>query len=224
MKKTVIFSCPTLKRELETALAEAENKAEIIYLPGELHNVPKQLKCYLQEMIDKEQEADRIVICPSGCGGATCGLKATTAELVIPRSRDCLDLLLAARNAGKCKIDRPKHGIFYTDSWMQHTKASTLDLEKVEAKMGKEKGHEMLRKIYHGFEHFYVIDTGAYDVQPVLQYLSPLRQVLQGQVEVVPGEYGILWKIAHEQFDEDFWLIPQGSAMPEDAYKPDFDL
>ena len=203
-------------------MAEAENKAEVIYLPGELHSSPQHLKAYLQAMIDKQTDAERIVVCPSGCGGGTCGLKATTAELIVPRTRDCLDLLLAARGSGE--IDRPKHGVFYTDSWMEHTKNSAIDLKKAEERFGPEEAHAKLRALYKGFEHFYIIDTGTYSVQEVKEYLEPLRGVLDGRVDVVKGEYGILHKIAREEFDADFWVIAKGSAMPDDAYIVNTDL
>ena len=93
--RKILLSCPTLRNELEQAVKESGFSDPILFLPRQLHNDPKILKSYLQETIDRLENIDQILLCVSGCGGGTIGLCATNAELVIPRCRDCLDLLLS---------------------------------------------------------------------------------------------------------------------------------
>ena len=76
-------------------LAEHKLDTPVYFLPRRLHADPKELAEYLQNTIDSFDNVDRILICVSGCGGGTAKLRATTAELVIPKTRDCLDLLLS---------------------------------------------------------------------------------------------------------------------------------
>ena len=87
---TIIFACSTLRKELLAAMKENNNHTPIFFLPREVHTDPKFLHTYVQDKIDRFCQVDRIVICTSGCGGGTIGLTATTAEIVIPRTRDCL--------------------------------------------------------------------------------------------------------------------------------------
>ena len=96
--KSVILSCPTLKGELLAVLAEHNVDIPVIFLPKELHRDPKYLHQFVQKTIDEIKDADRIYLCTTGCGGGTIGLKATTAEIVIPRTRDCLDVLLSGND------------------------------------------------------------------------------------------------------------------------------
>ena len=218
MKQTIILSCPTLKRELQTAIESHAAEAAVYFLPRHLHNDPKELSRYLQDMIDSFYNVQRIVVCASRCGGGTANLRATSAELVLPRTRDCLDILLSEDSLDS--IQRNIRGIYFTASWMEFSKESEIDLGKLTAKMGREAAEEYLRRLYKSFNEFYIIDTGCYDVQEVKDYIAPLVEILNGTITVLRGGFKILHKIAVGIFDEDFVTIPQGGTVPEDAFLP----
>lgn len=203
--KQIILSCPTLKKEIQHLLAEYNLDTPVYYLPRHLHSDPKELHEYLQNTIDNLYNVDRILICVSGCGGGTANLKATTAELVIPKTRDCVDVLLSGDDVKS--ICRAKNGIFMTESWWETMKQGELNLEKQIAEKGKEAGEAWLRQIFKGFEHFYIVDTGVYDVDTIRKEMQPLVDVLNGTIEVVPGKYGLLRKLLTGDIDENFRVI-----------------
>ena len=203
--KEVILSCPTLKKEIQHILGEHKLDTPVYFLPRRLHADPKELAEYLQNTIDSFDNVDRILICVSGCGGGTAKLKARAAELVIPKTRDCLDLLLSGDDVKS--INRAPNGIFMTESWWVTMKEGELNLEKQIAAKGKEAGEAWLRQIFKGFEHFYIIDTGVYDVAAVAKEMQPLIDVLEGTVEVVPGRCGLLRKLLTGSIDENFRVI-----------------
>lgn len=104
-----ILCCPTLACELEAALQQAgtADTYNVVYLPDEIHRDPAELKCYLQQTIDQLTDATRIVVLPSGCGGGTAGLIACRGEINIPKTRDCLDVLLSTDSLKN--LNRPLH-------------------------------------------------------------------------------------------------------------------
>ena len=210
MPKTVILSCPTLRGELTSAMAEASSEAIVYFMPQRLHSDPKELHDYIQDMIDHFWNVDRIVLCVSGCGGGTKGLKASTAELAVPRTRDCLDILLSGDSLKT--LQRDISGVYFTESWMEFSKNSDIDLDKLTKKMGREAAEEFLRRLYKTCNKFYLIDTGCYDMQEVRAYITPLVEILQGTITVLRGEYGILRKIARGNFDDDFDIVPKGEV------------
>lgn len=93
MSNTLILACPTLRYELERSLKEQNAKARIEYLPQRLHSEPEKMHEYLQSKIDSLQNVGRVVLCVSSCGGSTAGLAASTAEIVVPRTRDFSNIL-----------------------------------------------------------------------------------------------------------------------------------
>ena len=217
--KAIILSCPTLRGELLTALTVHNADIPVHFMPYELHGDIKYLHEYVQKMIDSFANVDRIYICTTGCGGGTIGLKATTAELVLPRTRDCLDILLSGDDL-KRDDRRNLRGIYYTASWMDFSKNSEIDVEKLIAKHGQEEAEAFLRKLYNGFKDFYVIDTGCYDVEEVRTYLEPLMKILGTNIKEVKGEYKILHKMVTNQIDQDFVVVPKDECVQADSFMP----
>lgn len=216
MSQTVILACPTLELELKRAIACSESEAAVYFLPRHLHNDPKELRQYLQDKIDHFYNVNRIVLCVSRCGGGTANLRATTAEIILPRTRDCLDILLSGNDLNTLK--RNIRGIYFTASWMNFSKESDIDLEKLSAKMGKEAAEGYLWQLYKNFNEFYIIDTNCYNVQDVKDYLAPLVRILNGTLTVIHGEFRILHKIAAGSFDDDFVVIPTGGTVPSEIF------
>lgn len=207
--KRVILSCPTLRGELEPLLKSCDSDTSCIYLPSSLHSSPSRLREYLQTQIDAQPEdVDQILLCVSQCGGGTSGLTASTASLVIPKTRDCIDILLSGESLST--LERDNHGIFLTQSWMDTFQNSALDRNTMIEKYGKERAEERLRQIYCSFTNFYVIDTGSYDLAPVIAYIQPLVTLLDGKLELLPGKCGILRKMVAGKLDWDFQIIPKG--------------
>ncbi|MBR5486991.1 MAG: DUF1638 domain-containing protein [Phascolarctobacterium sp.] len=217
--KSVILSCPTLKGELLAALAKNNADISVVFLPKELHRDPNYLHQFVQKTIDEIKDVDRIYLCATGCGGGTIGLKATTAEVVIPRTRDCLDILLSGNDIRK-DDKRNIRGIYYTGSWMAYSKETDIDYAKLVEKMGQDAAEGFLRNLYKNFNEFYIIDTGCYDVAEVEAYLAPLVRVLNGTVEVIKGEYKILHKMVTHQIDEDFVVVPKGEVVQAGSFLP----
>lgn len=216
VSKNVILSCPTLKGELKAALSAASSEAVVYFLPQRLHSDPKELHAYLQDMIDRFYNVDRIVLCVSGCGGGTAGLRATSAELVVPRTRDCLDVLLSGDSLAS--LQRDISGVYFTESWMEYSRQTDIDLDRLTRKMGREAAEDFLRGLYKTCNRFYIIDTGCYDVRAVQDYIAPLVEILHGTVTMLNGECGVLHKIARAQFDGDFVVVPKGGAVSSEVF------
>lgn len=216
MLQTIILACPTLELELKRAIESCASKATVYFLPRHLHNDPKELHRYLQNKINHFYNVKHIVLCVSRCGGGTAGLHATTADIILPRTRDCLDILLSGSDLNT--LQRNIRGIYYTASWMKFARESDIDLEKLTAKMGKEAAEGYLQQLYKNFNEFYIIDTSCYEVQDVKDYLAPLVRILNGTMTVIHGEFRILHKIAAENFDDDFVVIPKGGTTPSEVF------
>jgi len=193
-----------LEREIQAAMKETGNSCLVYYLPLKYHVAPKEMAVELQRIIDSLTNVDEILICVSGCGGSTKELKASTSNLIIPKTRDCIDILLSNQTG---KIDRDKKGIFFTDNWLEFFKESPMAFDKLVKEYGKEQAKEKFRQIYKGFEHFYIVDTGAYNVEEVKAHLKPLVDILDGELTVVKGRYEILRKMVAGKIDQDFRVI-----------------
>ncbi len=210
MSKKVILTCLMLKQELEKVIAEIGFSGQIHYLPQKLKEDPLAIREYLQNQIDSLGDTDQILLCVSGCGGATVGLRATTAELVIPQTEDCIDILLSDAKISGWR--RPENGMFLTGCWVDFMRESDLDLNKLTERMGEDGAEEYIRLMYEGLENFYWINTGMADRKKVLDYVMPLVKILNGTVTEVRGNFDILKKMVAGDLDSDFIVVPQGGT------------
>lgn len=209
MSKRIIYSCVTLRKELENVIAATGFDGEVHFLSEKLHSVPQTMHQVLQQHIDEAApDTEEIVICVSGCGKSTVGLKATTAPLALPRTMDCIDVLLSGSG-----VKRPQGAIFLTDGWMNFMQASSLDYRKMIQEKGKQQADETLRKIYRGFTDFYIIDTHTYDTTPVKEYIMPLVELLDGTINYIDGKYQVLYKLLDGTRDKDVISISQGGVL-----------
>ena len=148
MERKIILSCPTLKKELEKAVEETGFAGEIRFIPQSLHSSPKELQKCLQETIDHMEGMEEILLCVSGCGGATACLQAAGAPLIVPKTRDCVDILLSGDSLKELK--RPKDGFFLSYGWMEYMKNSRLDLNRILKEKGLEATEEYMRSMFRG--------------------------------------------------------------------------
>lgn len=216
MDDTVILACPTLRYELERALQESSAGFRVEYLPQRLHSEPEKMHEHLQERIDGLQEAQRVVLCVSNCGGSTAGVLASSVELILPRTRDCLDILLSGDSLAS--LERDIGGVYFTRGWMDFSRQSEIDLDRLTAKQGRAEAEAYLYELYSTCNKFYIIDTGCYDVDEVKDYVAPLVKLVGGTLSIQKGTYGILRKIAKGQFDEDFMVVPAGGRVDKDGF------
>lgn len=218
--QTVILACPTLAGELKEAMKEAQSDSVVYFMPPGLHRDPKVLHHYVQDKIDHFYNVSKIVVCTTGCGGGNIGISASSAPLVYPKTRDCIDILLSGDSLADLKRDM--HGVFLTESWMEFMKESSIDMEKLEKKMGRDEAHGYLKKLYASIHDFYIIDTGCYDVEPVKKYIEPMVDLLQADLHMVHGGYGILRKMAGGTFDDDFFVVPKGEKVKPGSFPANF--
>ena len=216
MKKSVLLSCPTLKRELLQAARENGFSYPIYFLPPQLHSRPENLREYLQQRIDALEDVEQILLCVSGCGGGTVGLKATSGDLILPKTRDCLDILLSQK--GLEDIQRPQNAIFITEDWAEFMNGLKARFEAQAQEKGEEYAKEAVRMMFQGFEDFYVIDTGVYDTKKVEEDIGPLVKILKGRIHKVSGGYGILRKLTAGKFDEDFIMVKKGEQVRKEDF------
>ena len=208
MNKREIYSCITLQKELENTIKKVGFAGEVHYLDVALHSNPQTMHATLQSIIDNNTEAEEIIICVSGCGKATCDLQATTCPIAVPRTMDCIDVLLTGSG-----IKRPDGAIFITKSWMNFMQNSTIDYAKLVKERGQAEAETVLKKLYKGFTDFYIIDTGTYDLKEVEDYIMPLVQLLGGTLTRLPGPYKVLEKLVSGKYDADVIVVPKGGTL-----------
>ena len=117
--RRVLICCEVFENEINDLFSKLGISYPIICISSEYHNDPKKLRVKLQEEIDNQHAADEILLGYGSCGNAVIGLRATTADLIIPEMEDCIAILLS--KSGQ-KHERQKGVYYLSKGWIDSPK------------------------------------------------------------------------------------------------------
>ena len=116
-RPTVLLACPIM-RELVGPRLSGTGVPEI-YMDYGLHLRPKRMAPALQERLDALPGPSTVLLGYGLCGAGLSGLRAGPHTLIIPRTHDCIAILLGSHRAYmRAQAERP--GTYYlTRGWLE---------------------------------------------------------------------------------------------------------
>jgi len=121
-----VVSCGVLASDLRHSLAKLDCGSELVseILPAQLHNNPQRLRQLLQAQIDSwsaDPQFTAIVIIYGMCGRGTVGLLARRIPLVLPRTQDCIGILLGSHQRYQQEFQRHPGSRYMSQGWYETT-------------------------------------------------------------------------------------------------------
>jgi hypothetical protein len=155
-----VLACAVLRDLIRPRLAAAEVRQ--VYMDYGLHVWPKRMAPALQAQLDALPGPHTVVIGYGLCGTGLVGLRAGPHTLVIPRTDDCIAILLGSYDAYlRAQGERP--GTYYvTRGWLEadaHPLAQYRDLVR---RFGPEAADHVIDAMYRHYEELvFVASTAA---------------------------------------------------------------
>ena len=211
-----ILACRNLEAEVRLAMRRSGCTYPLEVLAENNHDVPKLLRQRIQERLDEIQDADRVLLAFTACGGAITGLRSGNFELVIPRVDDCLSLLLGSMERRRAVLEGG-FGIFLTKAWLDHERSMPAELRRIYEKYPPERAQKIVKAMYGHFDSLNVIDTGAYDVAQILPRTEELAKMLGLEHRIVPGTLSYLEELLGGSYDPARFLVIPPETEVADA-------
>lgn len=208
MDTVMMLACHNIKNELLRAVAETGAFFPIFFIPEDLHQNPDRLRAYLQKTIDSLYNIDTLLLPMGRCGNGTLGLRSERAKLVLPRCSDCIDLLL---NGGA----RDHRAFYLTAGWLDNPHSIDTEYHYAIERYGEKRGQKIIEALYHSYETFIMLDTGAYNLAPAMEKIAPLAASVDVTVKRMPGGYDMLRDMVAGRLDERFVTVPSGVEVAE---------
>lgn len=232
--RIAVIACRVFTRELSPAAAHSQHTCELIWLSQGLHDVPDQLRTQLQTQIDLLEDAqqnipawrklDAIALCYGLCGGGSCGLRAGKLPLIIPRTEDCIGLLLGAQQRYLNYFHNYSGIYWFSPGWLEY--ADTPSEQYYQAKYhtyittyGEENAAWLLKQenswISHYQNAFYIApdalpnDTFAQQAKQVAAQFGWRYQFVQGSSFLLDQLLGGDWPEQH------FLICPPGYQIAQ---------
>ena len=205
-----IIACQTIRDELNLAIQETGCDYPVIWVDSEYHSDPNKLRTKLQEEIDVLPKTDKILFAFGCCGNGLVGLKAATANLIIPKTDDCISMVLSQPGE---KYERQKNTYFLTKGWIESSKSITNEYWHCLKRYGEVRTRKLFKVMLKHYTDLMLIDTGAYNAEDCLKQAAELAQNTELKLITAKGSIWFLKKLLTGPYDNDFCHIPKGGLV-----------
>lgn len=207
---TLIISCKTIEPELKAAMTMSGCTHEVLWLESGLHNTPRKLNLRLQELLDRGTGVDTVLLAMSFCGNSVVGLNTGNFRLIIPRSDDCITLLLGSLEERM----KQKATYFLTEGWLSGERNLWREYEECIRKYGREKGEWIMSAMLEHYRNLALVDTGCAARQDLEEEVRRIAEKLDLNYIRIPGTLSHLRQLLTGPWPADrFVVIPPNSTV-----------
>jgi Protein of unknown function (DUF1638) len=147
----VVIACKVFQSLLENYL-RPELIKEVTFLDYGLHRVPKNLKKSVQEQIDQIATPSLIVLGYGLCGNGLNGIQAGIHTLLIPRTDDCIAILLGSYDAYLREFNESPGTYYLSKGWLESGSNPLKEYEEYVEKYGAEKANWLMDVQYQNYK------------------------------------------------------------------------
>lgn len=210
MLNNVVIACHTLSDELNLAYALTNCTYPVIWIDSEYHSDPNKLRKKLQETVDSVKDADNLLFAYGCCGNGLVGIHASTANLIIPKTEDCISMVMSKPGE---KYERVKETYFLTKGWIESSKSISKEFENALKKYGFKKTKMIFEIMLKNYKYLMLIDTGAYNVAEYIPKAEEIARMTSLKLVLEKGDIWFLIKLLKGPYDEDFCVVKKGEKV-----------
>jgi len=210
--ETIAIACSTLKDEIMYTVNELNINYPIIWIESGLHNTPEKLKKGIQEQINNITGYKNILLLFGSCGNALYGLCSENSYIIFPKVDDCISLFLGG-NEKKKEWDKKGVSYYLTKGYLESESNIWTDYKHCVEKYGCQKAKKIMGIMLKNYEKLRIIETGAYNLQEILETTKHIASTLELSHEVISGTLNILRKALKGDWDQDFSIVNPGEPI-----------
>ncbi len=155
-KPVVVIACKVLQDVLEQLLP-GDLAPVRIFLDYGLHEVPDDLTSTVQSAVDRIDEPSLVLLGYGLCGNGLQGIRSGDHTLVIPRTDDCIALLLGSYQTYLQEF-RSVPGTYYlTKGWLESGSDPLKEYHEYESRYGAEKAMWIMDMQYENYERLSLV-------------------------------------------------------------------
>lgn len=221
----VVIACKVFQSLLEELLPE-DLASEITYMDYGLHRVPNKLTWALQDVIDQVMEPSLIVLGYGLCGNGLKGVKSREHTLLIPRTDDCIAILLGSYHKYIEEFDSVPGTYYLTKGWLESGSNPLQEYQEYKEKYGEESATWIMDQQYQHYERLVLVAHSEEDLvkyRPQAQEVAEFCQRWGMRYEEILGSDVYVRRLievstALEKNGDDILLIPPGGEIKQDEF------
>jgi len=154
-RKLVLLACAVM-RDLVAPHLDAES-VETIYMDFGLHETPKRMAPALQAQLDAIAEPSLVLVGYGLCGTGLVGLEAGRHTLVIPRTHDCIAILLGSHQEYLRAIGENPGTYYLTKGWLEAGTDPLSEYEHYVERYGEQTADRVMDALYRNYSQLCLV-------------------------------------------------------------------
>jgi hypothetical protein len=221
----VVIACQVFQDLFERLLPE-ELADEVTFLDYGLHRVPDKMTWSVQNQIDEIKVPSLILLGYGLCGNGMRGIKARQHTLLIPRTDDCIAILLGSYKKYITEF-RSVPGTYYlTKGWLESGSNPLMEYQEYKEKYGEAEAAWLMDQQYKHYKRLVLV---AHNQDDLLKYRPMALDVFEfckrwnWEYEEILGSEEYIKKLidvtaAFELAGEDFVVVPPGGETQQNMF------
>jgi hypothetical protein len=218
----VLIACKVFQNFIEKYLPEGLVQS-LTFLDYGLHRVPKNLKIALQEQLDQIETPSLVVLGYGLCGNGLDGIQAGNHTLLIPRTDDCIAILLGSYQAYQHEFSTKPGTYYLTKGWLESGSNPLQEYQEYVQRYGEEKAAWLMDTQYHNYKRLVFVSHEPDD-------LARYRRIAMDVAEYC-AKWGMVYEemLGSDQYvrrlaeiaaslqtaDDEFIIIPPGGELKQ---------
>lgn len=160
----VVLACRVFQNWLEQLLPPGLS-AEITFFDYALHRIPRNLRNTLQEAIDAIKQPSLVVLGYGLCGNGLHEIRAGKHTLLIPRTDDCIAVILGSYQAYRREFDAQPATYYLSKGWLEGGSTPLMEYHEYLEKYGGKKTNWLMDTQYHNYKRLALVVQNASDLE-----------------------------------------------------------
>jgi hypothetical protein len=228
----VILACQVFQGWLERFLPE-EARQRITFFDYGLHAVPKNLRKTLQEALDEIQQPSLVLFGYGLCGNGLDEIHAGKHTLLIPRTDDCIAMMLGSYQAYREQMAQEPGTYYLCKGWLESGTNPLDEGRALEEKYGPQTAAWLMDTQYQHYRRLMLVgrdEAELAEMRPKAQEIAAYCARWGMRYEEKIGSDDFLIRLAEvantpekTSLGEDFLLIPPGGTLKQSMFLRVFD-
>lgn len=218
----VILACRVFQNWLEHLLPEGLT-ADVTFLDYALHRVPKNLRKTIQEALDSIEQPSLVLLGYGLCGNGLKDIQAGKHTLLIPRTDDCIAIILGSYQAYRQEFEREPATYYLSKGWLEGGSTPLQEHQELIEKYGQKKADWLMDYQYHNYKRLALIVHNAQELKiyrPAAQEVARYCERWEFHYEEIVGTDTMVRRLIEiaaglDQADADFLVIPPGGVLTQ---------
>lgn len=225
----VVIACKVLQDMLEKFLP-AGLASQVTFMDYGLHRVPNKMNWELQQTIDSLPQPSLVVLGYGLCGNGLKGLQSRAHTLLIPRSDDCIAILLGSYAAYMREFEAEPGTYYLTKGWLESGSNPLQEYQEALEKYGPKRAEMIMDAQYRNYKRLILVAHNQEDIttyRPRAQEVARYCERWGMRYEEMLGSDDFVRRLVETaaRFDptegllpDDFVIVPPGSEVRQDMF------